>query len=88
VTGGWRKMHSEELHHFYYSPDIISKIMLRRVRGMRHVVCMGEMRNAHKILVRKHEGKWPLKRHRRDWRIILNRAGMCVDWIHLALLSD
>jgi hypothetical protein len=23
VTGGWRKLHNEELHNFYNSPDII-----------------------------------------------------------------
>jgi hypothetical protein len=25
VTGEWRKLHSEELHNLYSSPDIISK---------------------------------------------------------------
>jgi hypothetical protein len=28
---------------------------------------MGEMRNAHKVLVGKHEEKRPLGRHRRRW---------------------
>jgi hypothetical protein len=23
VTGGWRKLHNEELHNLFYSPDII-----------------------------------------------------------------
>jgi hypothetical protein len=23
VTGGWRKLHNEELHNLYYSPSII-----------------------------------------------------------------
>jgi hypothetical protein len=27
VTGGWRKMHNEELHNFYSSPSIIRMIM-------------------------------------------------------------
>jgi hypothetical protein len=26
VTGGWRKLHSEELHDLYYLPDIIRVI--------------------------------------------------------------
>jgi hypothetical protein len=26
VTGEWRKLHSEELHKFYSSPDIIRQI--------------------------------------------------------------
>jgi hypothetical protein len=24
VAGGWRKLHNEELHNFYSSPDIIA----------------------------------------------------------------
>jgi hypothetical protein len=32
-------------------------IKLRRMRWMGHVACMVEIRNAHKILVRKPEGK-------------------------------
>jgi hypothetical protein len=29
VTGGWRKLHNEELHSLYSSPDIIRKINQR-----------------------------------------------------------
>jgi hypothetical protein len=29
VMGGWRKLHSEELHNFYSSPDIIMQIKSR-----------------------------------------------------------
>jgi hypothetical protein len=32
VTGGWRKLHNEELHSFYFLPDIIMVIKLRRMR--------------------------------------------------------
>jgi hypothetical protein len=32
VTGGWRKLHNEELHSLYSSPDIIRVI---KSRGMR-----------------------------------------------------
>jgi hypothetical protein len=32
VTGGWRKLHKEELHNLYCSPSIISMITLRRMR--------------------------------------------------------
>jgi hypothetical protein len=31
VTGGWRKLHSEELHNLYCSPSIIRMNKLRRV---------------------------------------------------------
>jgi hypothetical protein len=36
-------------------------------RWVGHVVCMGEMRNAYKILVGKPEGKRPLGRPRHRW---------------------
>jgi hypothetical protein len=29
VTGGWRKLHNEELHNLYSSPDIIRMIRSR-----------------------------------------------------------
>jgi hypothetical protein len=32
VTGEWRKLHSEELHNLYSSPDIIRQIKSRRMR--------------------------------------------------------
>jgi hypothetical protein len=68
VAGGWRKLHNEELHNLYASQNIVSIIKLRRMRWAGHVTRMGEMR---KILVEKPEGKRPLGRPRRRWRIIL-----------------
>jgi hypothetical protein len=41
VTGGWRKLHSEELHNLYASPSIIRMIKSRRMRWARHVARMG-----------------------------------------------
>jgi hypothetical protein len=32
VTGEWRKLHSENLHNVYPSPNIIRQIKLRRMR--------------------------------------------------------
>jgi hypothetical protein len=32
VTGGWRKLHNEELHNLYCSPSIIRMIKSRRMR--------------------------------------------------------
>jgi hypothetical protein len=31
VTGGWRKLHKEELHNLYSSPSIITMISSRRM---------------------------------------------------------
>jgi hypothetical protein len=57
VTGDWRKLHSEELHNLYFSPNIIRMIKSRRMRWAGNVARMGEMRNTNRILVGKPEGK-------------------------------
>jgi hypothetical protein len=65
ATRGWRKLHNEELHGLYSSPNIMRVIKLRRMRWARRVARMGEMRNTYKSLVGKPEGKRPLRRPRR-----------------------
>jgi hypothetical protein len=45
ARGSWRKVHNEELHNLYYSPDI-RVIKSRRIRWTGHVALMGEMRNS------------------------------------------
>jgi hypothetical protein len=67
VKGDWRKLHSEELHNLYSSPNIIRMIMTTRMRWAGHVARMGETRNAYRILVGKPEGKRLLGRPRRRW---------------------
>jgi hypothetical protein len=42
ITGGWRKMHNEELHKLYSSPNIIGMISSRRMRWAEHVARMGK----------------------------------------------
>jgi hypothetical protein len=37
VTGDWRKLHNEELHNLYSSPNIIRMIKSRRMRWEGHV---------------------------------------------------
>jgi hypothetical protein len=37
VTGGWRKLHNEELHKLYSSPSIIRMTKSRRMRWAGHV---------------------------------------------------
>jgi hypothetical protein len=67
VTGGWRKLHNEELHNLYSSPNIIRIIKSRRMRWAEHVARMGEKRNVYRLLVGKPEGKRLLGRPRRRW---------------------
>jgi hypothetical protein len=88
VTGEWRKLHSEELHKLYSSPDIIRQVKSRRMRWAGHVARMGKERKVYKILVGKPEGKRPLGRPRRRWedgvRMDLRETGLGVrigfDW--------
>jgi hypothetical protein len=51
VTGGWRKLHNEELHSLYSSPSIVRLIKARRMRWAVHVARMVEVRGAYNILV-------------------------------------
>jgi hypothetical protein len=66
VTGGWRKLHKEELHNLYSSPSIIRMIKARRVRWAGHVARMGEKRNAYRILV----GSQKERDHREDQDVV------------------
>jgi hypothetical protein len=60
VTGGWRKLHNEELHGLYSSPSIVRVNKARRMRWAGHVVLMGEVRGAYNILVGRPKGRRPL----------------------------
>jgi hypothetical protein len=89
VTGEWRKMHIEELHNLYSSPDIIRQVKSRKMRWAGHVARMGEDRKMHKVLAGKPEGKRPLEKPRRRWeneiKMDLREIGLGgVDWILLA----
>jgi hypothetical protein len=89
VTGGWRKLHNEELHNLYSSPSIIKITKSRTMRWVGHVARMGEKRNVFRLLVGNPEGKRPLGRPRRGWidniKMGLLEIGLnVVDWIGLA----
>jgi hypothetical protein len=93
LTGGWRKLHNEELQNLYSSPSIIRMIKSRRMSWTGHVARRREKMNAYRILVGKSEGKSPLGTPRRKWMdnikmdlIEIEWGGM--DWIDLAQDRD
>jgi hypothetical protein len=67
VVGSWRSQHDKELCNLFASPNIIRVIKSRKMKWLRHVACMGEMRNAYSILVRKPKGKRPRRRPMCGW---------------------
>jgi hypothetical protein len=67
VTGEWRKLHNQELHLLYSSPNIIKQIKSRGMRWAGHVARMGEERKVYRVSVGKPEGKRPLGRPRSRW---------------------
>jgi hypothetical protein len=70
VTGGWRRLHNEELHNLYSSPNII-RVIKFRMRWTEHVAHMGEMRRAYKNLFRKPKGRHHFEDLSIDRKIIL-----------------
>jgi hypothetical protein len=89
VTGGWRKLHNEELRDLYSSPSIIRIIKSKRMRWAGHVARMGEKRKAYGLLIGKAERKRSLGRPRHKWvtniRMDLGEVGWGdVDRIGLA----
>jgi hypothetical protein len=61
-----RRLHNDELHSLYSSPNIVRVIKSRRLRWVGHVARMGRGK-VNRILVGRPEGKRPLGRPRRRW---------------------
>jgi hypothetical protein len=53
VTGECRKLHNEELHNLYSSPNIIRQIKSMRMRWAGHVACMGEEMQMYRVFMGK-----------------------------------
>jgi hypothetical protein len=87
--GSCRKLHNDELHDLYSSPNIVRVIKSRRMRWAGHVACMGEGRGVYKVLVGRPEDKRPLGRPRRRYEdnIKMDLREKVIDganWIQLA----
>jgi hypothetical protein len=65
------KMHIDQLHNLYSSPNIVRVIKSRRMKWVGHVACMGEWRGVYRVLVGRPEGKRPLGDLSIGGRIIL-----------------
>jgi hypothetical protein len=60
--GSWRKLHNDEFHSLYSSPNIV-----RRMRWAGHVARMKEGGGIYRVLVGRPKGKRPLGIPRRRW---------------------
>jgi hypothetical protein len=80
VAVGWRRLHNEELHNLYNSPNIIRAMKSRRMRWAGYVVRMGVRRNSCKMLVGKSKGKRPLGRPRRKREENIRVDLSQIDW--------
>jgi urease alpha subunit len=68
-------LHSDELHKFYSSPNIVRQIKPKRMKWAEHITHMGVDRNVYKVLVDvKMVSKWILGR----------QAGVGVQWMHFS----
>jgi hypothetical protein len=83
-----RKLHDDELHKLYSSPNIFWVIKSRRMRWAGHVARMVEGRGVYRVLVGRPEGKRTLGRPRRRWedniKMDLREIGIDgANWIRL-----
>jgi hypothetical protein len=67
--GSWRKLHNDELHSLYSSPNTVRVIKSRRIRWAGHVARMGGRggKCVYRVLIERPEGKRRLGRPRRRW---------------------
>jgi hypothetical protein len=93
VKGEQRKLHTEELHNLYSTPNTIKQIKSRRMKWAGYVARKRDERKVYKVLVGKPEEKRPLRRPRRKWedwiKMDLGKIDWdVVDWIRLAQNRD
>jgi hypothetical protein len=55
MVGGWGKVHNEELHNLYSSPDIIRLIKSRRIRWAGYAAHMEKINACATLTVKQEE---------------------------------
>jgi len=83
-----RRLHNEEFHGLYDSPNVVKIIKSRRLRWAGHVLRMGEKR-LYSILVGRSDRRRPLGRPIRRWEENMRRdpreVGVCDEnWLDIA----
>jgi hypothetical protein len=74
VTEEWRKLHNEELHNLYSSPDIIRQVKSWRMRWAGHMARMGEDRKCKRFW-------WEALKEREHWEDQGVSGKMGSEWI-------
>jgi hypothetical protein len=87
--GSWRKLHNDELHSLYSSPNIVRVIKSSRMRWAGQVARIREGRGVYRVLVGRPEGMRPLGGPRRRWddNIKMDLRDIAIDganWIQVA----
>jgi hypothetical protein len=87
VRGEWTRLHNEEIHDVYISPDI-RVIYSRKMRWAGHVEGMGDRRGAYTVLVERPEERRSLGRRKcrleDNTKVELKEVRRGVVWIELA----
>jgi hypothetical protein len=86
--GSWRKLHNDELHSLYSSPNIVRVIKSKMMRWVGYMARMGEGRGVYRVLVGRPKVKRPLRRPRCMWerniKMDLKEKGIDrANWIRL-----
>jgi hypothetical protein len=74
VAGKWRRLHNEQLYDLYSSPNIIWVNKSRIMRWAGHVVCRGDRRGVHRVLVGVQKKERSLGKPRQRWGDCINMA--------------
>jgi hypothetical protein len=74
--GSWRKLHTDDVHSLYSSPNIVRTIKSRRMGWARHVAHMRERRGVYRLLGDISKDKRPLRRPRHMWEHNIRKIGI------------